>query len=507
MSRLPIPARIYVILLSASGLMLAALSAVRIPRPTALECLPFILLSALASTMRVRLLPLALRSKSDTSGAAEMSVAFAFSYTAVLLGGAYPGALAGLASGLASSLLFTTRRHPLYRIAFNGASLVWSAWIAAAVLELIAPGLGAAPLWRAVLAVAASTYAYYLVNTMSVAGAVALSQRIPFWSTWSEGFLWTAAPGYFVGALAAAGIGYYYAQVHMLSFAVTLPALYLSYRSYKAYIGKVEETQARLEEVQALYRESLQLVTQAEKLASIGRLAGGVAHEINNPLMVILGRAELALMDVPEDNSIANDLEIIISETKRIANIVKNLLRFSRQDQQESLLPVDVNETVDRAVELTRYQLTVDNIVVETRYTSDLPTVMGNAGQLQQVFTNIIINAYQAIGAHGGRLLIETDRSPSEVEIRFSDSGCGIPEEHLKRIFEPFYTTKAEHEGTGLGLSVSYGIVADHGGNITVESTVGHGSQFTVHLPTAAPIPLAQPIEAPDTRVVLTAAP
>jgi signal transduction histidine kinase len=493
-SKLPLSARIYVVLLSVSGLMLAAMAAMRITRPVLNECLPFILLSAVASTMRVRLLPLALRTRSETSGAAEMSVAFAFSYTAVLLGGGYPGALAALASGLSSSLLFTSRRHPFYRIAFNGASLVWSAWIAAMVLHRVGGTFPHGLMWRNVLAVAASTYAYYLVNTMSVAGAVALSQRIPFWSTWSEGFLWTAAPGYFVGALAAAGIAFYYAQVHLLSFAVTLPALYLSYRSYKAYIGKVEETQARLEEVQALYKESLLLVTQAEKLASIGRLAGGVAHEINNPLMVILGRAELALMDVPEDHASAADLEIIISETKRIANIVKNLLRFSRQDQQESLLPADVNETVDRAVELTRYQLTVENILVETRYAPDLPMVMGNAGQLQQVFTNIIINAYQAMGAQGGRLLIETGKVAGFVEARFSDSGCGIPTDHLKRIFEPFYTTKAEHEGTGLGLSVSYGIIADHGGSITVDSVVGAGSQFTVRLPTAPSIPLAEPV-------------
>jgi signal transduction histidine kinase len=328
---------------------------------------------------------------------------------------------------------------------------------------------------------------------MSVAGAVALSQRLPFWSTWSDGFLWTAAPGYIVGALAASAIVFYYGQVGLISFAVTMPALYLSYRSYKAYIDKVEETQARLEEVQALYQESLQLVTQAEKLASIGRLAGGVAHEINNPLMVILGRAELALMDLPEGHPGVRDLDIIVSETKRIANIVKNLLRFSRQDQQESLLPVDVNETVDRAVELTRYQLTVDNIVVDTRYAGDLPTVMGNAGQLQQVFTNIIINAYQAIGARGGRLLIETGRVADQVEIRFTDTGCGIAAENLKRIFEPFYTTKAEHEGTGLGLSVSYGIITDHGGSITADSVIGEGSRFTVRLPAGTDLPIADP--------------
>jgi signal transduction histidine kinase len=482
------------VVLSASGLGLAVYAAARIPWAITVECFPFLLLSALASTLRVRLLPLALKSRSQTSGAAEMSVAFAFTYAAILMGGAYPGALAALVSGLSSSLLFAVRRPPLYRLAFNGASLVWSAWIAAEVLHLLGGGLVSGPLWRDVIAIAASTYAYYLVNTMSVAGAVALTQRLPFWSTWSEGFLWTAAPGYFVGALAAVGLAVFYAHVHVLSFAITMPALYLSYRTYKAYIDKVEETQARLEEVQALYKESLQLVTQAEKLASIGRLAGGVAHEINNPLMVILGRAELALMDLPQGHSSATDLEIILSETKRIANIVKNLLRFSRQDQQESLLPVDVNETVDRAVELTRYQMTVDNILVETQYASDLPMVMGNAGQLQQVFTNIIINAYQAIGARGGRLLIETERTREHVEIRFSDTGCGIPAENLKRVFEPFYTTKAEHEGTGLGLSVSYGIITDHGGSIVAESAVGEGSQFIVRLPPAAPIPLGEPV-------------
>jgi signal transduction histidine kinase len=504
-TKLPLRARIYVVLLSASGMGLAVLAATQLSGDAARRCLPFILLSALASTMRVRLLPLALRSRSETSGAAEMSVAFAFSYAAILLGGAYTGALAALASGLAGSLLFVHRRPPFYRVLFNGASLVWSAWIAAIVLEKLGGNLEGAPAWRSVLAIATSTYAYYLVNTMSVAGAVSLSQRLPFWSTWSEGFLWTAAPGYFVGALVAAGVAFYYTKVHLLSFVVTMPALYLSYRSYKAYIDKVEETQARLVEVQALYKESLQLVTQAEKLASIGRLAGGVAHEINNPLMVILGRAELALMDVPEDHASAADLEIIISETKRIANIVKNLLRFSRQDQQESLLPVDVNETVDRAVELTRYQLTVDNILVETRYAPDLPTVMGNAGQLQQVFTNIIINAYQAISQQGGRLLIETCRTGDYVDIRFTDTGCGIPVENLKRIFEPFYTTKAEHEGTGLGLSVSYGIIADHGGSITVDSVLGQGSQFTVRLPPAPPIPLADPAPNSGPGLVMTA--
>jgi signal transduction histidine kinase len=195
-------------------------------------------------------------------------------------------------------------------------------------------------------------------------------------------------------------------------------------------------------------------------------------------------------MDLEPDHGAAADLEIIVSETKRIANIVKNLLRFSRQDQQESLLPVEVNEIVDRAVELTRYQMTVDNIEVETHYAASLPAVLGNAGQLQQVFTNIIINAYQAMGNRGGRLSIGTRSRAGMVEINFADTGSGIAPEHIKRIFEPFYTTKAEQEGTGLGLSVSYGIIADHGGEIRVESDPGRGTTFTVSIPASTDIDL-----------------
>jgi signal transduction histidine kinase len=484
------------------GMTLLAYSCAALTEQALYDCLPFLLIAALGSTMRVRLLPLALKSKSRTSGAAEMSVAFAFGYAAILYGGSAAGVVTALVSGLASTLLFARKKHPAFRIAFNCASLVMSAWVAAWVYTELGGPSGKILGPNCLIPVAASVYAYYIVNTMSVALAVALTQRLPFWSTWSDSFLWTAAPGYFVGAVAAVGIAYYYNAVGPVAFAVTTPAMLLSYRSYKAYIDKVEETQKRLEEVQRLYKESLQLVTQSEKLASIGRLAGGVAHEINNPLMVILGRAELAIMDLPEDNAAAADLEIIVSETKRIANIVKNLLRFSRQDQQESLLPVEVTEIVGRALELTRYQMTVDNITIETRYMPNLPTVLGNAGQLQQVFTNIIINAYQAMAPKGGRLLVETRVHGDQVEVMFTDTGCGIPPEQIKRIYEPFFTTKNEQEGTGLGLSVSYGIVADHGGEIQVQSEVGVGSTFSIVLPIADDKAIAQTAAAAPPQVV-----
>jgi two-component system NtrC family sensor kinase len=165
-----------------------------------------------------------------------------------------------------------------------------------------------------------------------------------------------------------------------------------------------------------------------------------------------------------------------------------------------------VNEIVDRAVDLTRYQMTVDNITIETRYGTNLPTVLGNAGQLQQVFTNIIINAYQAMAPKGGRLLVETRVHGDQAEVLFTDTGCGIPPEQIKRIFEPFFTTKNEQEGTGLGLSVSYGIVADHGGEIHVQSEVGAGSTFTIALPAAEEIPLAQSAAAVPPEAVPTGA-
>lgn len=506
MSNLPRHARIYVAAVILTGMAVLAHSCAGLTVEALREALPFLLIAALGSTMRVRLLPLALKSRANTSGAAEMSVAFAFGYAAILYCGSGPGVITALVSGLASTLLFARKKHPLFRIAFNCASLVLSAFLAAWVYRELGGPSGRNLDVGCLIPVAASTYAYYIVNTMSVALAVSLAQRLPFWSTWADSFLWTAAPGYFVGAVAAVAITYYYAAVGPVAFAVTTPAMLLSYRSYKAYIDKVEETQKQLEEVQRLYKESLQLVTQSEKLASIGRLAGGVAHEINNPLMVILGRAELALMDLPEDHAASADLEIIVSETKRIANIVKNLLRFSRQDQQESLLPVEVNEIVDRAVELTRYQMTVDNITIETRYAPNLPAILGNAGQLQQVFTNVIINAYQAMAPQGGRLTVETRVRNGRVEVLFADTGCGIPPEQIKRIFEPFFTTKNEQEGTGLGLSVSYGIIADHGGEIQVQSEVGRGSTFTISLPAADEGAVAQAAASVPLQAVPTGA-
>lgn len=244
---------------------------------------------------------------------------------------------------------------------------------------------------------------------------------------------------------------------------------------------QVEILESTVEEL----REARAQVVQSEKLASIGQLAGGVAHEINNPLQVILGRTELLLADERNDDD-ARDLRTILEHTTRIAEIVSNLLCFSRQNADAELRVVDVNDVVRKTLMLIAPQASQDNVPIVQEFEPDLPGVYANAGELQQVFTNISFNAYQAMRhTGGGTLTVTTRNSDRSVVIEFVDTGPGISAELQSRLFEPFFTTKPEGEGTGLGLSIAYGIVQSHGGRIEAESTPGHGARFSVTLPVA----------------------
>ncbi|HEY82461.1 MAG TPA: PAS domain S-box protein [Dehalococcoidia bacterium] len=223
----------------------------------------------------------------------------------------------------------------------------------------------------------------------------------------------------------------------------------------------------------------------ADRLASLGELASGIAHELNNPLTSIVGFSDLLSgEDLPE--RVKEDLKVINKEAHRAAGIVKNLLAFARK-HPETKEPVDINEVIRQVLELRAYEQKVHNIEVKTHLAPDLPKVMANAFQLQQVFLNIIINAeYFMIEAHKrGTLTITTERVGDIVRASFADDGPGIPKENLRRIFNPFFTTKEVGKGTGLGLSICHGIVAEHGGRIYAESELGKGATFTVELPVA----------------------
>ncbi len=241
-----------------------------------------------------------------------------------------------------------------------------------------------------------------------------------------------------------------------------------------------ERTQELIAANQEL-RQAQEQIIQSEKLASIGQLAAGVAHEINNPVGVILGFSQFLQRHIPSDDICAGPLATIEQESLRCKQIVKNLLDFARIGQV-CLTEVDLHQTLEATCQLLEYQLAQQKVELVKNYALDLPTVRADPQQIQQVFVNIVLNAYQAM-PQGGRLEIKTWVKDDKVAVAFSDEGEGIPAEHQNRIFDPFFTTKEAGKGTGLGLSVSYGIVHRHGGHIDVESQMGHGSTFIVRLP------------------------
>jgi len=220
------------------------------------------------------------------------------------------------------------------------------------------------------------------------------------------------------------------------------------------------------------------------RLAAVGELAAGVAHELNNPLAAVQAYAQLLNERQDLDESVKTDLQTIHTEAQRASRITGNLLSFARQYKPERTL-ISINDMLQQALELDAYHLKVSGIEVVTQFDPDLPKTLADPHQMQQVFVNLITNAEQAITeARGkGTLRVRTSRVAAEIHISFQDNGPGIPDENLTRLFDPFFTTKTVGKGTGLGLSICYGIVKEHGGRLHAESELGKGTTFVVELP------------------------
>ncbi|OLC12052.1 MAG: hypothetical protein AUH29_17620 [Candidatus Rokubacteria bacterium 13_1_40CM_69_27] len=238
------------------------------------------------------------------------------------------------------------------------------------------------------------------------------------------------------------------------------------YEGVKRQMAELRETQSQL--------------VHAAKLAALGEMAAQVAHEINNPLTSVLGFASLLSEDLPSDNAMREPINLIVTEATRARDIVRDLLDFSRQ---RPFVPqeVDLNQVLREVIGLVRHQ-GVQSVTIEERYAEALPVVEVDPGRMKQVFLNLAHNAIQAM-PQGGFLTVRTSAAPREVAVIVTDTGTGIAPQNLVRIFEPFFTTKPEVSGTGLGLSVSLGIVRQHGGTIEVTSEVDKGSTFTVRIP------------------------
>jgi len=227
-----------------------------------------------------------------------------------------------------------------------------------------------------------------------------------------------------------------------------------------------------------------QQLRQAEKLSALGQLVAGVAHELNNPLAVVMGYAQILSRCVTLDEKVRKDLLKILHESERAAKIVRNLLTFARP-REPHLAVVDVNRLVSEVLETREIQVQSASVQVLRRLAPDLPATKADADQIEQVLANLVTNAVQALDKHLGKRVIEvtTEKRDDKIRIAVADSGPGIPLQILDRIFDPFFTTKGPGKGTGLGLSICYSIMEEHKGKIWVESEAGKGARFIAELP------------------------
>ena len=242
----------------------------------------------------------------------------------------------------------------------------------------------------------------------------------------------------------------------------------------KLAVSSFEHTITRLQEKQA------QLV-EAEKLASIGILTAGIAHEINNPLTSVLSFSKLMLEQMPESDRNYSRLKIMVRDAQRARTIVRELLSFAKENPIHPTV-IDINRPVTEIAESLVAQELFKDIELKLNLARNLPKILADPVRIGQVVMNMLLNAAHSI-TPPGKIEVETRSADGSVEIVFSDTGHGIPEEHLNKIFDPFYTTKGTGKGTGLGLAISYGIIKKHNGDIEVKSTVGKGSTFIVRLP------------------------
>lgn len=256
----------------------------------------------------------------------------------------------------------------------------------------------------------------------------------------------------------------------------------------KDEIGELGETfnlmaSSLRERDERLKEYTQQQIMKSERLATLGQLAAGVAHEINNPLGAVLMYAHLSLEEMQAEDPRRKNIEKAVAEVTRCKDIVRGLLDFARQTEPK-VEQSDANEILERTLALVENQALFQNVNITRVFSPSLPKAMMDGNQIQQVFTNIILNAAEAINGEG-ELTIATRIGPDSksVEIEFTDAGCGILQENLQKIFDPFFTTKEVGQGTGLGLAVSYGIIARHKGTIDIISEPGKGTTFIIRLP------------------------
>ena len=245
--------------------------------------------------------------------------------------------------------------------------------------------------------------------------------------------------------------------------------------SFNNMAGELKQRESSL-------KKARRALVQSEKMAAVGTLSAGLAHEVKNPLSAVLGYAQLSKRKLDQPEALLKHLDTIETETRRCNEIIGNLMQFSRQEKGEHS-EISVNEVVQKSIAIVDHQLSLKDVRIGSELAEDIPPISGNANQLQQVLMNLMINAQQAIGESGGTVDLATYVEGDFVFITVSDTGPGIDKDVAAKVFEPFYTTKPAGQGTGLGLSVTYGIIQDHAGEISVKRADSGGAKFVIKLP------------------------
>lgn len=427
----------------------------------------------------------------------KISVSDTFVFLVLLLYGGATAAVVGGIEALLSSLRFSRRPRI---VAFNWAAAALSIFITSSVLELIygsVLALRSKPVTGGfVAAIGTMALIHYATNSGIVAIGAALKTDAPIWQTWRKHYLWTSIT-YFAGATAAGvivGLVYF---IGIYAFVVTLPVIAIIFLTYRTYLRNVETSAAQAAQAEKHVKELSHYIaeqerireqfSQMEKLSALGELASGVAHDFNNTLAGILGRAQL-LQRTNDIDKVKRGLEIIIKTAEDGAKTVKRIQDFARQRRDHDFELVSIDQILMDASEITRprwkncAEASNIHISLDLKIGSNA-LVMGDDSELREVLVNMVFNAIDAM-PEGGTLTLTTRSANESVIIEVIDTGVGMYPEVRSKIFDPFFTTKGK-AGLGLGLAVSFGIIRRHGGNIEVESQYGKGTQFRITLPLA----------------------
>ncbi|HSK62184.1 MAG TPA: ATP-binding protein, partial [Pyrinomonadaceae bacterium] len=407
----------------------------------------------------------------------QISVSDTFVFLVLLLYGGPAAIIVGALEAFLSSLRFSRKRSI---VAFNWASAAVSICITSSVLEAIfgnVVALREQPLTaRFVAAICTMALTHYAANSGIVAIGAALKNNEPIWQTWRKHYLWTSIT-YFAGALAAGVIAALVYFIGAYAFVITLPIIAIVFLTYRTYLRHVETSAAQAAQAEKHVKELSHYISeqerireqfsQMEKLSALGELASGVAHDFNNTLTGILGRAQL-LQRTSDPEKLRRGLDIIIKTAEDGAKTVKRIQDFARQRRDHDFELVSIDQILMDASEITRPRwkncAEASNIHISVALEiGSNAMVMGDDSELREVLVNMVFNAIDAM-PEGGTLKLSSRTVDEKVIIAVADTGVGMYPEVRSRIFDPFFTTKGK-AGLGLGLAVSFGIIRRHGGN------------------------------------------